>query len=46
MKTERKVSEITRLQYKLQRYKRMGYGVACQSLNAKIHKLMAQQSNV
>lgn len=46
MKTVRNANEnlIAKLQYQLQRYKAMGNGATCQSLNAKIQRLMTQQN--
>lgn len=44
MKTTNKNNEslIAKLQYQLQRYKTMGNGATCQTLNARIQKLMTQ----
>lgn len=36
---------IAKLQYQLQRYKIMGNGAICQTLNSKIQKLIAQQND-
>lgn len=45
MKTTNKNNEnlIAKLQYQLQRYKAMGNGAICQSLNNRIQRLSAQQ---
>ena len=40
--TKRTSETIEMLQYQLKRYKAMKKGAACQSLQAKLHKLMSQ----
>ena len=46
MKTTNEMNQkaIVLLQYQLRRYKLMGNGVACQFLNGKLQKLMAEQA--
>lgn len=41
-KKEMNRNEIEKLQYQLQRYKSMGFGPACQSINYKLYKLNRQ----
>lgn len=45
MKTTIRTNEnlIAKLQYQLQRNKSMGNGATCQSLNARIQRLISQQ---
>ena len=46
MKTENtKSSMIMMLRYKLERYRAMGNGAVCQSLNSEIRKLQQQNQN-
>ncbi|MEG2150436.1 MAG: hypothetical protein RRY36_04355 [Bacteroidaceae bacterium] len=43
MKIESRKESIAMLQYQVRRYKAMGNGATCQTLNARIQKLMAKQ---
>jgi hypothetical protein len=45
METKKTNETIEMLQYQLKRYKAMRKGAACQMLQFKLHKLMAQQAN-
>ncbi len=41
---ETKTNEITMLQYQIKRYQSAGKGIMCQSLNAKLQKLLKKQA--
>jgi len=41
---KRKISEISMLQYQIKRYQAAGKGTMCQSLNARLQKLIKQQA--
>ena len=41
---KKRIDEITTRQYQMKRYQAAGKGAMCQSLNAKLHKLMKKQS--
>ena len=45
MKKEKGLNEISMLQYQIQRYQAAGNGSMCQSLNARVRKLMNESSN-
>lgn len=41
-----KISEISMLQYQIRRYQAAGKGTMCQTLNAKLQKLIRKQTLV
>ena len=42
---KKNANEIFMLQYQIKRYQAMGNGTMCQTLNGKLQKLLAKQSN-
>jgi hypothetical protein len=41
---EKRMNEISMLQYQIKRYQAAGKGTMCQVLNAKLHKLIKKQT--
>jgi len=41
---KKRIDEITMLQYQIKRYQAAGKGAMCQSLNARLQKLIKQQA--